>query len=56
LIESKIYSLKLSNKNMPNELVLVTGIGGYVASHVADQLLKAGYKVRGTVRSLKNQA
>jgi len=41
---------------MTGELVLVTGISGYVASHVADQLLKAGYKVRGTVRSLKNEA
>jgi len=32
--------------------VLVTGINGYIASHVADQLLLAGYKVRGTVRSI----
>ncbi|KAL8801755.1 MAG: hypothetical protein Q9182_004227, partial [Xanthomendoza sp. 2 TL-2023] len=31
-------------------LVLVTGISGFVASHVADQLLKAGYRVRGTTR------
>ena len=30
--------------------VLVTGINGFIASHVGDQLLKAGYKVRGTVR------
>lgn len=33
-------------------LVVVTGVNGYVASHVADQLLTAGYKVRGTVRSV----
>ncbi|GIZ41043.1 hypothetical protein CKM354_000436000 [Cercospora kikuchii] len=32
-------------------LILVTGINGYVASHVADQLLKRGYHVRGTARS-----
>ncbi|KAK3649369.1 hypothetical protein LTR56_006456 [Elasticomyces elasticus] len=32
--------------------VLVTGVNGFIASHVADQLLQAGYKVRGTVRSL----
>ncbi|KAL8895906.1 MAG: hypothetical protein Q9207_007957 [Kuettlingeria erythrocarpa] len=30
--------------------VLVTGISGYIGSHVADQLLLAGYRVRGTVR------
>jgi len=40
---------------MTDKLVLVTGISGYLASHVADQLLKAGYRVRGTVRSLKNE-
>lgn len=32
-------------------LVLVTGVNGYIASHVADQLLEHGYAVRGTVRS-----
>ncbi|KAK0944929.1 hypothetical protein LTR29_003520 [Friedmanniomyces endolithicus] len=31
--------------------VLVTGANGYIATHVVDQLLRAGYKVRGTVRS-----
>ncbi|KAK3067365.1 hypothetical protein LTR53_015810 [Teratosphaeriaceae sp. CCFEE 6253] len=31
--------------------VLVTGANGFIASHVADQLLQRGYKVRGTVRS-----
>lgn len=30
--------------------VLVTGVNGYVASHVANQLLQFGYNVRGTVR------
>ncbi len=30
--------------------VLVTGINGYIGTHVADQLLLAGYRVRGTVR------
>lgn len=33
-------------------LVLVTGVNGYIASHVADQLMEAGYRVRGTTRSL----
>ena len=31
-------------------LVLVTGVNGYIASHIADQLLSAGYRVRGTAR------
>ena len=37
------------------KLVLVTGASGYVATHVAQQLLEAGHRVRGTVRSLKNE-
>jgi len=35
-----------------DSLVLVTGANGYIASHTVDQLLQAGYRVRGTVRSL----
>jgi nucleoside-diphosphate-sugar epimerase len=31
--------------------VLVTGIGGFIAKHVALALLTAGYRVRGTVRT-----
>lgn len=31
--------------------VLVTGVNGLIASHVADQLIQAGYNVKGTVRS-----
>lgn len=34
-------------------LVLVTGANGYIGSHVADQLLEAGYRVRGTTRNLE---
>lgn len=34
-------------------LVVVTGIGGFLGRHVAAQLLRAGYDVRGTMRSLK---
>lgn len=33
--------------------VLVTGAGGYVASHCVSALLNAGYHVRGTVRHLE---
>ncbi|KAF3001670.1 hypothetical protein E8E14_006661 [Neopestalotiopsis sp. 37M] len=31
-------------------VVLITGVNGFVESHVADQFLEAGYKVRGTCR------
>ena len=34
-------------------LVVVTCANGYIASHVVDQLLQAGYRVRGTVRNAK---
>ncbi len=34
-------------------LVLVTGVNGFIGSHVADQLLEAGYRVRGTTRNLE---
>ncbi|KAL9008663.1 MAG: hypothetical protein Q9173_006235 [Seirophora scorigena] len=44
----------LRGKNPPaipiGSLVLVTGISGCIGSHVADQLLQAGYRERGTVR------
>lgn len=34
-------------------LIVVTGVNGFIASHVVDQLLQAGYRVRGSVRSLE---
>ena len=34
----------------------MTGASGYIATHVVQQLLQAGYQVRGTVRSTKNEA
>jgi nucleoside-diphosphate-sugar epimerase len=33
------------------DTVLVTGVSGYIGSHVAEQLIVAGYKVRGTSRT-----
>jgi nucleoside-diphosphate-sugar epimerase len=36
--------------------VAVTGIGGFLGRHVAALLLRAGYEVRGTLRSLKKAA
>lgn len=34
-------------------LVVVSGVNGFIAGHVVDQLLLAGYRVRGTVRNAK---
>ncbi len=36
--------------------VLVTGAGGFLGSHCVQQLLAAGYSVRGTVRDPKNES
>ena len=33
-----------------SELVLLTGINGFIAKHIALQLIKKGYRVRGTIR------
>ncbi|RXW13235.1 hypothetical protein EST38_g12620 [Candolleomyces aberdarensis] len=38
---------------MSQKLVLVTGVTGFIAGHVAEQLLQSGYRVRGTARSAK---
>ncbi|OGM41061.1 hypothetical protein ABOM_010245 [Aspergillus bombycis] len=34
-----------------DQVVLITGASGFLASHVVDYFLRAGYQVRGTVRS-----
>lgn len=39
-----------------DSIVLVTGATGYIGSHVADQFLEAGYRVRGTTRSVDKAA
>ena len=36
--------------------VFVTGAAGYIAGHVIDLLLKRGYVVKGSVRSLAVKA
>ena len=38
-----------------DDLILVTGASGYIATHIVKQLLEKGYRVRGTVRSLKDE-
>ncbi|KAL5338927.1 hypothetical protein BJX70DRAFT_408387 [Aspergillus crustosus] len=43
--------LQINPRLIPQgSLVLVIGANGFIASHIIDQLLGAGYKVRGTVR------
>lgn len=37
-------------------LVLVTGANGFIGSHIIDQALHAGLKVRGTVRDVAKNA
>ncbi|KAL9109853.1 MAG: hypothetical protein Q9227_005556 [Pyrenula ochraceoflavens] len=37
-------------------IVLVTGVTGHIASHIADQFLQKGYRVRGSVRSKEKAA
>ena len=41
----------MSNNSREERLVLVTGASGFIAKHTIDQLLKAGFRVRGTVRN-----
>jgi len=41
---------------MQDELVLVTGGSGFLGVHCIDQLLRAGYRVRTTVRTKKRES
>ncbi|KAF8999412.1 hypothetical protein BDQ17DRAFT_752668 [Cyathus striatus] len=41
---------------MSGKLALVTGASGFIAGHVIDQLLKKGYRVRGTARGAKAES
>lgn len=46
--------IRLTNPTIPlGSLILVTGANGLNAAHTTNQLLEAGYRVRGTVRSIK---
>lgn len=37
-------------------LILVTGVNGFIGSHIADQILLAGYRVRGIVRDAQKNS
>ena len=52
---SEIASMAPSSQRRlaKNDLVLVTGANGYIATHIVDTLLSEGYRVRGTVRGEK---
>ncbi|EON67534.1 hypothetical protein W97_06902 [Coniosporium apollinis CBS 100218] len=48
---------QIQNPAIPQgSLVLVTAANGYIGSHVADQLLASGFKVRGTVRDVQKSS
>lgn len=38
-----------------SDLILVTGAGGFLGSHITKLLIEKGYRVRGTVRNLSDQ-
>ena len=40
----------------PGSIILVTGVNGFIGSRVADQLIQAGYIVRGTTRNIAKAA
>ncbi|KAJ9612459.1 hypothetical protein H2200_004056 [Cladophialophora chaetospira] len=42
----------MTRSDNADKIVLVTGINGYIATHIGLQLLQKGYKVRGTSRSV----
>ncbi|KAI1124308.1 hypothetical protein F5Y10DRAFT_280273 [Nemania abortiva] len=48
-----MVNITLNAKTIPSDsIILVTGANGLIASWVVDKFLEAGYRVRGTVRSL----
>lgn len=53
-LEHEIQEKLSLDKTEDYPLILITGINGYTASWIAYGALKAGYRVRGTVRDLSN--
>ncbi|KZL73851.1 aldehyde reductase, partial [Colletotrichum tofieldiae] len=58
--ENSSPATKMANIENPaipkGSAVLVTGANGFIASHVVDQFVRHGYKVRGTVRDTQKNA
>lgn len=48
--------LIINDTNGETPRILITGINGYVGSWIAYAALKSGYRVRGTVRDVNNEA
>jgi nucleoside-diphosphate-sugar epimerase len=47
-----VFQADVSDLALPlGSLILVTGATGFIATHIVNEVLKAGYKVRGTARS-----
>ncbi|KAI3559687.1 NAD dependent epimerase/dehydratase [Colletotrichum abscissum] len=47
----------IENPAVPKgSIAVITGANGYIASHIADQFIRYGHKVRGTVRNPKKSA
>jgi nucleoside-diphosphate-sugar epimerase len=42
----------MASNPLLGSIILVTGVNGFLGSHIADQFLSSGFKVRGTVRSI----
>jgi dihydroflavonol-4-reductase len=54
IVSGRLLS-KRKGSGMNNDIVLVTGGSGFIASHCILQLLNAGYRVRTTLRSLSRE-
>jgi GDP-D-mannose dehydratase len=47
-------ALRIKDPAIPfGSWVVISGVSGFIGSHVADQALVAGYKVRGTTRDVQ---
>ncbi|CAG9983179.1 unnamed protein product [Clonostachys byssicola] len=52
-----MFTFHLNKPAIPfGSLVVISGVSGFIGSHVADQTLAAGYRVRGTTRNLQKSA
>jgi dihydroflavonol-4-reductase len=49
---SIVFEMQRMGNVVENKLILITGISGFIAKHCAVELLRHGYRVRGTLRGL----